>query len=408
MRDLLEKYAKLIVQMGINVQEGQGVVISIEADQTELAELLVKECYAAGAKKVRVEFGWQAIDKMNMINQDAETLGTLAEWQKAKLQERVDELPALIYIDSADPDGLKGVDPEKMQKVQQMRYPVIKPYRDKMENKYQWCIAAAASRDWAKKVFPEKSEDEAYEALWEAILTSARVTADSDPVKNWEEHNARFHEHCEKLNDMQFDYLHYRSPQGTDLKVWLSDDIIWAGGDEPLGNGVRFNPNIPTEETFTTPIAGKAEGVVYSTKPLSYQGQIIDNFKIRFEDGKAVEWSAEEGEELLGKMLTLDEGAAKLGECALVPHQSPISQSGILFYNTLFDENASCHLAIGAGFTNLVKDYDKYTLEEMYDMGVNKSMTHVDFMIGSAELDIDGYTRDGECVPVFRDGNWAI
>jgi aminopeptidase len=276
-----------------------------------------------------------------------------------------------------------------------------------MDNKYQWCIAAVAGKEWAKKVFPGERTSVAVEKLWEAILSTARVH--EDPIAEWDRHNKNLADKCEKLNSLKIKELVYKASNGTDLKVGLIPEAqFMAGGEYTLGTNVYYNPNIPSEETFTSPKKDTAEGIVYSSMPLSYRGELIDNFWIKFEGGKAVSYGAEKNEALLGEMLSMDEGASYLGEVALVPYSSPIRESGILFYNTLFDENASCHLAIGRGFTNVLYDYDKYTNEQAHEMGINDSITHVDFMIGTADLSITAITEDGKEVAIFREGNWAI
>jgi aminopeptidase len=275
-----------------------------------------------------------------------------------------------------------------------------------MENKFQWCIAGVPGVRWAAKVFPGIPEDEAVEKLWEAILGAAR--ANGDPIANWEEHNRLIHSRCELLNSYNFAKLRYKSSNGTDFEVGLMEQGIFAGGAEKDLSGRVFNPNIPSEEIFTTPRKGDAEGLLVATKPLSWQGTLIEDFSIRFANGKAVEVRARKGQEALERMIAMDENAPYLGECALIDHRSPISDMGILFYNTLYDENASCHLALGRGFDVCVANYEKYSREELKNMGVNDSMIHVDFMIGSADLDIDGITADGRKVPVFRKGSWVF
>lgn len=410
MQDLqkrLEEYAKIIIQKGLGLQEGQPLIIRIDAGHGAFAELLVEEAYRRGSSNVRVEFSHQPLTRLHFKYQTTESLSNVPKRRIAELEENIELKPATLYIDSSDPDGLQGIDQEKMQKVSQAQYPIIKPYRDQLENKYAWCIAAAASPEWAAKVFPELEEDEAVYKLWDEILKACHVDGEKDALKAWDEHNANFDERSKWLNDQAFDYLHLKSAEGTDFKVWLNDKIKWAGGSETLGTGQVFNPNMPTEEIFTTPIAGKAEGVVHSSKPLSTRGQILDNFWIEFENGSAVRWDAEKGKDVLDSLLTMDEGAARLGEVALVPDASPISQSGILYYNTLFDENASCHLAIGRGFSNLLEGFEDMSKEDHEAAGINDSMIHVDFMIGSPSMQIDGVTRSGEIVPIFRDGNWA-
>lgn len=259
---------------------------------------------------------------------------------------------------------------------------------------------------WAKKLFPELSRNQAVEKLWEAILYTSRV--DADPVKAWEAHNARLKARCDYLNSLHIASLHYRADNGTDLTVGMMPEGRFCGGGEKSLQGIFFNPNIPTEECFVSPKRGLAEGIVYATKPLSYQGQLIENFYIRFENGKAVEAVAEKGQEALTTMISMDEGAAYLGECALVPEDSPIAQSGILFYNTLFDENAACHLALGNGYADTMEGFENRTLEECRALGLNDSMIHVDFMIGCPTMDIDAITQAGKTVPIFRKGNWAF
>ena len=403
---ILRSYARLIARVGVNIQKGQDVLISCELDQPKFVELLVDECYKAGARKVKVEFNYQPLAKLHYRHCSVTTLSKVEEWEKARLQHYVDTLPCQIHLVSHDPDGLKGVNQEKMAKAGQKRYPIIRPYRDQMENKYQWCIAAVPGAAWAKKLFPELPKGKAMEKLWEAILFTSRVN--DDPLAAWESHNKGLNDRCAYLNSLNIAELHYKGTNGTDLTVGMIPEAEFKGGGDTSLQGIYFNPNIPTEECFISPMRGKAEGVVYSSKPLSYQGQLIENFSLRFENGKAVEAHAEKKEELLKKMISMDEGAAYLGECALVPVKSPISESGLLFYNTLFDENAACHLAVGAGFADTIKDYENKTLDECRKLGINESMIHVDFMIGFEGLDIDAQTRDGKTVPIFRSGKWAF
>ncbi len=403
----LRGYAKLIVRVGANVQEGQDVVISAELDQPEFVEWVVEECYKAGAAEVRVEWTHQPLKLLHTKYQSVERLGAVADWEKQRLLHRADTLPAMIYLESADPAGLDELDQEKWGKGVQLRWGIVKPIRDSMENKYQWCIAAVAGRKWAKKVFPELQEAEALEKLWEAILYTSR--ADGDGVEAWREHNAELKSRCDYLNELKLRSLHYSSANGTDFTVGLIPEAQFlAGAEKTLGRGVVFNPNIPSEEVFTSPMKGKAEGIVYSTRPLSYRGTMIENFSVRFENGRVCEVKAEKGEEALKAMVGMDEGAKMLGECALVPYDSPIRNSGIMFYNTLFDENAACHLALGDGFANCIRDYEKYSLEQCREMGINMSMIHEDFMIGSEDLDIIGTCENGDTVQIFKNGNWAF
>ena len=405
-KTLLRQYARLIVRMGVNIQKGQTLMVSAGLDQPEFVQMVVEEAYKAKAKEVIVDWNYQPLTKVHVRYQTLKTMGTVKEWEKARQEHYCQILPARLHLSSADPDGLKGVNMGKVSKANQMTYPILKPYRDRRDNKEQWCIAAVPGAAWAKKVFPGMRTSQAVEKLWEAILAAARVT--DDPIKAWEEHNADLQKRCDYLNSLNIRSLHYTADNGTDLTVGMIPEAQFCGGGETTIGGVFFNPNIPTEECFISPMRGLAEGIVYSTKPLSYRGQLIDNFSVRFENGKAVEVHAEQGEEQLKDMISMDEGAAYLGECALVPQASPICESGILYYNTLFDENAACHLALGRGFADTIKGYQEKTLEEVQALGVNDSMIHVDFMIGCDTMNIDATCEDGSVVAIFKNGNWAF
>lgn len=405
-KSVLKEYARLIVRCGANVQKDQEVMIYAGLDQPEFVKLVVEEAYKAKAKKVIVEWSYDPLVKYHVRYQSVKTLGTVPQWQLARQEHFCETLPARIHLISEDPDGLKGVNMKKMAKANQMSYPILKPYHDRRANAQQWCIAAVPGEAWAKKVFPGMRTRAAMEKLWEVILFTSRVT--DDPVKQWQDHNADLENRCAKLNAMGIQSLHYTAANGTDLTVGLIPQGRWCGGGEYSTQGIFFNPNIPTEECFVSPKKGQAEGIVYSTMPLSYRGQLIENFSIRFEQGKAVEVHAQKGEELLKTMISMDEGAAYLGECALVPQKSPICESGILFYNTLFDENAACHLALGRGYPDTIENFQDRSLEECWEMGLNDSMIHEDFMIGCDSMNIDGILADGSTVAIFRDGNWAF
>lgn len=402
----LKEYAKLIIRCGANVQKGQEVLIYAGLDQPEFVQILVEEAYKAKAKEVIVHWDYQPLQKLHTRYQSVKTLGEVKNWQKEQQQHYCDVLPARIHLASSDPDGLKGVNIQKTTKARQLSYPILRPYLDQRDGKQQWCIAAVPGAAWAKKVFPGVRTSIAIEKLWEAILDTSRV--DEDPLAAWEKHNADLKARCDYLNSLEIDTLHYTADNGTDFTVGLIPEGIFCGGQEESRQGISFNPNIPSDECFTSPMRGKADGIVYSTKPLSCQGQLIENFSIRFENGKAVEVKAERGEELLKTVIATDEGAAYLGECALVPQTSPVSQCGLLFYNTLFDENASCHLALGRGFTDTIADHHNKTLDECRALGINDSMIHMDFMIGCDSMNIDAITRSGETIPIFRNGNWAF
>ena len=405
-KSIIKKYAKLAVRTGVNVQKGQDVIITASIDQGEFVSYVVEEAYKASARKVEIQ--WNAPAKVRIAEvkyQSLETLGSLEKWEIERLEHRCETNPARIHIISSPSNELQGIDQKKMSQARRMIYPLVKEYNERMENMYQWTIVGVPSKAWAKEVFPNLPTNKAVEKLWEAILKTSRVT--DDPIKEWDNHNKELSEHCNYLNGLDLDYLEYSSKNGTDFKVWLSNEVNWLGGGEDSLKGIFYNPNIPTEECFTTPIRGKAEGRVVSTKPLSYNGELIKNFEFTFKEGKVVDCHAEVGEELLKEMISMDEGASYIGECALVPFESPVNQTGILFYNTLYDENAVCHIALGRGFTDCVKDYDKKTREDFQRIGINESMIHVDFMIGSDDLSIVGVTRSGQRIQIFKNGTWA-
>lgn len=404
-KSILRSYANLIAKTGVNVQKGQDVVIRAQLDQPEFVQMVVEECYKLGARQVRVEWEYQPLEKVNVRYASMKTLSTMEKWQEEKLAHQVKTLPCRIYIESEDPDGLKGINQKKYAASRQRLLTQIKKYRNQMDGHYQWCIAAVPGVKWAKKLFPELSKKQAVEKLWEKILISSRVT--DDPNKAWSDHNRELADHCKYLNSLGIESLHYTASNGTDFTVGLMEQSRFQGGGETSLEGKYFNPNIPSEECFTSPMKGKAEGIVYATKPLSYQGELIDKFWIRFKDGKAAEWGAEKGEELLTKLIQMDEGSCQLGECALVPYDSPINNSGILFYNTLFDENAVCHLALGFGFPDCITGFENLSREQCHELGLNDSIIHVDFMIGSPDLCITAKCRDGREVKIFENGNWA-
>ncbi len=402
----LRAYAHLIAVKGVNIQKKQPVIIEAELDQPEFIEILVDECYKAGASSVDVRWSHQPLTKLDVRHKTLKKLSAVEDWELERMKHQEATLPARIVILSDDPDGLKGVNMEKYSKASQARRKAFKPFRDRMENKYQWCIAAVPGVKWAKKLFPNDRKSVAVEKLWEAILSASR--ADENPVKQWEEHNENIAKRCEHLNSLGLVSLKYKSTNGTDFTVGLIDNARFVGGAGNTVSGVMFNANIPSEEVFITPKKGLAEGKVVSTMPLSYESQLIENFSITFKDGKAVEYSAEKNEELLGKLLSMDENAGYLGECALVPFDSPIRNAGILYYNTLFDENASCHLALGAGYSECIPGFEDMTFEECVEKGCNDSIIHVDFMIGAEDLSVIGVDKSGNETPLFKNGNWAF
>jgi aminopeptidase len=405
-KTILKKYARLIARSGVNVQKGQEVIIQAGLDQPDFVKTLAEECYKCGASKVNVEWSYQPVQKLHVRYRSAKVLSRVEPWEEAKLQHKVDKLPCIISLMSDDPDGLKGINQEKLMRSQQKRNTVIKPYRDKMEGKYQWCVAGVPGIGWARKVFPDTPKAQAVEKLWQAIISTSRV--DDDPVEAWHQHDIDLKKRCDYLNALGMEELEYSASNGTHLTIGLIPEAKFCGGGETSINGVYFNPNIPSEECFTTPMREKVNGIVYSTKPLSYQSQLIENFSIRFENGRAVEVKAEKNQALLEKMISVDEGACYLGECALVPYDSPINKSGVLFYNTLYDENACCHLALGRGYIDTFENYDQRTAEQMHEMGLNDSMIHEDFMIGTPDLSIKAKCHDGSVVDIFKNGTWAF
>ncbi|MBQ8355771.1 MAG: aminopeptidase [Oscillospiraceae bacterium] len=406
-KTILQEYAKLIARCGVNVQKGQEVLINCGLDQPEFVAMVVEEAYKAGAGKVTVNWNYQPLTRLHAEYQEIESLGAVQEWEKVKLQHYVDTVPCRIHLISDDPDGLKGVRMDKISKARQLSYPILKPYSDARNGKEQWCGAAVPGVAWAKKLFPELEDAEAVEKLWEAILSASRVL-EGDPIENWAKHNANMESHCHHLNSLNIEKVHIFADNGTDITVGLIPEGQFCGGGETTKSGIFFNPNIPTEECFTTPMRGQAEGIVYATKPLSYQGQMIDKFWMRFEGGKVVESHAEIGDEVLTTMLDMDEGARYLGEVAIVPQSSPINLSGLLFFNTLYDENAVCHLAVGMGYMDCLTDYHNRSNEECRALGVNDSMIHTDFMIGCDTMNIDAICANGETVRVFANGEWTF
>ena len=402
----MRSYAKLIVRVGANVQKGQEVRVFASLDQPEFIKMLAEECYKAGASRVTVDWNYPELTKLSARYMKLRDLSETREWEKARMQDMVDHLPVRIFIESEDPDGLRGINP-KYFKAFAARIKISKPYRDAIDNKHQWCIAAVPGEAWAKKVHPELSKRAAVEQLWKDILYTARADGE-DPIADWEEHNRDLKARSKYLNDLHLRELRYHSANGTDFKVGLIPTAEFHAGRDKTMQGVVYDPNMPTEEVFTSPDRRTAEGIVYATKPLSYQGQLIENFSVRFEKGRAVEVKAEKGQDVLEQIISMDEGCHYLGECALVPKESPIHQSGLLFYNTLFDENAACHLALGFGFDECVKGFENMTKEELYEIGVNDAGNHTDFMIGSDDLSIDGVDEHGNVHPIFRNGTWAF
>ncbi|MBR3841271.1 MAG: aminopeptidase [Erysipelotrichales bacterium] len=406
-KKIYKQYAEVAVKVGINLQPNQEVLVVASTRQREFVKYVVEACYKNKAKRVTVDWSDDAITRLNYKYQSKKTLAEIADWQEEKQKHMAEVLPCRIFIADSAPDALKGVNTAKMQVAQKARYIRMKKYIDQMDNKYQWTIIAVPSPEWAKKVFPNETKGNAVKKLWANILHTARLD-NENPLQAWEDHIAYLHEKSEKLNSYNFKHLTYKSSNGTDFKVGLQENHNWLSARETSLQGIEFTANMPTEEAFTMPAKYSAEGKVVATKPLSYHGQLIEDFEITFKEGKAVSWSAKTNEKLLTEMITTDEGSAYLGEVALVPFNSPINETGVIFLNTLFDENACCHLALGRAFNNNIKGYETMTPEDFKKVNVNESINHVDFMIGSADLEIVGTTYDNQEVTVFKNGTWAI
>lgn len=406
-KNIMKKYAEAVVKVGANVQKGQYVYIYASVKQHEFVTILTEECYKAEARYVKVEWGCDEVAKLTYQNVQYDTYIENIKMNEAKLKDMVNLLPVRIYVEDSDPDGMKDVDLSQSLKARRDTYMDMKKYYDAMENKYQWVICALPSMEWAKKVFPNDEPNEAYNKLEKAILDTTRI--DDNALLNWQQHIENLHQKSDILNELNFDYLEYKSSNGTNLKIKLMPNHYWLSAEEStLNTNVVFTANMPTEEVFTMPTFDGVDGVVVATKPLSLRGKLIEDFKVYFEKGKAVKVEAKSGQDVLEEMLKEDEFSSHLGEVALVPYDSPINKSGILFYNTLFDENASCHLAFGAAFKNNIRNYDKLTEEDFKKMNFNESMNHVDFMVGSKDLEIIGTKFDGTKIVIFKQGNWAI
>ncbi|MDM8213508.1 aminopeptidase [Enterococcus hirae] len=402
----LDKYAALITQVGVNVQPGQTVILSIAVDQAPLAHLIVEKAYALGAAEVQVKWQDDFNQKEFLLHADEERLENIPAYRTMEGEDWVAKGASRISVVSSDPDALKTVDPARAAVYQKALGKALLPVRQATQaNKISWTVVAAASAGWAAKVFPTLPKSEQIPALWEAIFKAARVDT-PDPVAAWKAHDEFLETKADSLNRENFSALHYCAP-GTDLTVGLAKNHLWEGAGSLNARGEKFMANMPTEEVFTAPDAHRVDGVVTSTKPLSYNGTVINKMHLTFKDGKVTDFSAETGQEVLAKLLETDEGAKHLGEVALVPDPSPISRSGITFYNTLFDENASNHLAFGAAYPFNIKGGTAMNESELAKAGLNRSQTHVDFMIGSDQMDIDGIKENGERVPIFRNGDWA-
>ena len=408
MEQKLQEYARLLVRVGLNVQKGQRLVISSPVECAYFARMCAAEAYAIGCKEVVMNWHDDAMARMKYLHADEEVFDTVPLWRRHFFNDHALEGTAYLAISASDPENFKGVDTKRLVRAQQASGKALKDFdRLQMCGGFPWCIASIPIPSWAKTVFPDVSEDEAMAQLWEAIFKAVRISGDGTAVEKWNQHLATLHQRLEKLNALNFKSLHYTNSLGTDLTVELPEGHIWEAGNDVTLSGQEFIANIPTEELFTAPLKTGVNGVVYASMPLVHDGSIIDGFHFVVKDGKIVEAHAEKGEEVLQGAISVDEGASFFGEVALVPYDSPISNQKILFYNTLFDENAACHIAFGEAYPCL-QGGQSMSKDELKQRGLNDSITHVDFMIGTADLSITGVTHDGKEIPVFVNGNFAI
>lgn len=403
----LEKYAELAVKVGVNIQKGQTLVINANLDARDFARLVVKKAYETGANNVIVNWSDDVVTRLKYDMAPDEIFLEYPEWRAKEVTELAEKGAAFMSILSSSPALLKGVKSERIANFQKASGTALKQYRQFVQSdKISWTVIAVPSQGWADMVFANEPEEKRIDLLWDAIFSTIRIESD-DPVAAWKKHDQTLHEKVDYLNEKKYKKLHYIAP-GTDLTIELPEKHIWCGAGSINEKGFEFMANMPTEEVFTVPHKTGVNGTVSSTKPLSYGGNIIDQFTLTFENGKIVDAKAKEGEEILNQLIATDEGSHYLGEVALVPYHSPISLSNILFFNTLYDENASNHLAIGSAYAFCLEGGKTMSQDELKEHGLNESITHVDFMIGSVEMDIDGITADGKIEPIFRNGDWAF
>ncbi len=404
---MLQKYAELALKTGVNLQKDQALVINSSIEGADFTKIVARKAYELGAKNVHVNWTDDELTLLKFENAPEEVLTNIPDWQVQKHLDFAEDGAALLAIRSTNPDLLKDIDSERVAKANKASAEAMKEFRQyTMNDRIPWSIISIPTGDWAQKIFPDKSKADAIESLWGEIFKIVRVDKE-DPVAAWDKHNDILHQAREFLNKKKYKAFVFKA-EGTDLRIELPEGHIWKGGATKTEKGFAFNPNMPTEEVFTVPDKYGVDGKVKATKPLVYGGNMIDGFSLTFKEGKVVDFEAEKGYDTLKHLLDTDEGASRLGELALVPHSSPISQSGLIFYNTLFDENASCHIALGKAYPTNLEGGSDMNEEELDKHGVNDSLTHVDFMIGSADLDIDGVTEDGKEEPVFRQGEWAL
>lgn len=408
-KQLLRKYAKLVVKIGVNLQRDQILVIQAPIECAAFARMLAEEAFAAGAHDVVVNWSDELLAHIRYAGGSRQLFTEFPEWRQKFYTDYAEQGAAFVSIAASDPEIFQDIDPEKLQLAQRAAGAALLEYRTRlMNNRNTWCVVSVPTKGWARKVFPAVSEDEAVDKLWQAIFRTIRMEEDTDPVAAWREHIAFLQKAAGFMNAHAFSKLHYTNSLGTDLIVELPDGHIWAGGAEKSELGVTFAANMPTEEIYTLPKREGVNGTVVAAKPLPFNGNLIEGFRLTFKDGKVTAYSAEKGGDILKGLLATDEGASYLGEVALVPYDSPISQSGILFYNTLFDENASCHLALGKAYPTCIRGGEEMDSVTLLQHGVNDSLLHEDFMIGTRDLNIVGITKDGREVQVFREGNFAF
>ena len=403
-----KEYAKLLVEVGVNIQKGQTLVIGSPVDCAWFARLCARAAYAAGCREVVMRWSDDELTREKYLHAEDSVFDSLPAWQAEFDNGYARQGAAFLHISARDPENLVGVDPDRIARSQRSSGEALKEYRElTMSNTVPWCIGSIPIPSWARKVFPGCPEDEAVEKLWEAIFQTVRVDGSGAAVDRWREHLAGLKGHMDRLNGLNLESLHYTNSLGTDLTIRLPEGHIWAAGSSETKSGLPFIANMPTEEVFTAPLRNGVDGVVCSSMPLVHNGVVIDKIRFQVKEGKIVEASAQTGEDALKAAITLDEGASYFGEVALVPYDSPISRQKLLYYNTLFDENASCHWAFGEAYPECLQGGAEMSKEERKARGLNDSITHVDFMVGTADLSITGKTRDGREVPVFVDGNFA-
>lgn len=408
MKKLLDKYAKLAVKKGVNLQKDQVLLVNSPIECIDFARAIAKVAYEEGAKEVIVHYGDQTLQRLKLENASIDTLKEVPNWVAESYNSYAREGCCVISISASDPDAYKGIPMDKISAYQKSRQIALKEYYEySMANKIRWTVVSVPTEAWALKIFKDSTPEEAVEKLWNVIFKVVRLDKE-DPIKAWDEHNSEIAEKLEFLNKNKFKKLHYTNSKGTNLTIELPEDHVWLGGSEKCNSGIDFNANMPTEEVFTLPKKNGVNGIVASSKPLSYGGNLINDFSLTFKDGKVVDFSAKEGYESLKNLLESDEGAKYLGEVALVPFDSPISNSNLIFYNTLFDENAACHLAFGKAYPTCLVNGDNLNQDELSQKGANNSIIHVDFMIGTNDLNIVGYTYDNKEIEVFKNGNWAF